>query len=97
VAIAAWGAEDLHGGLGGASFPRTMDTFLRPTLFLGRNNEERGEEGEKENVPLFIFWLDSPLPFLFLCSKSDHPKAEDFTFTPFSSFLSLAKRDSIFF
>ena len=47
--------------------------------------------------PLFISWLDSPLPFLFLCSKSDHPKAEDFTFTPFSSFLSLAKRDSIFF
>jgi len=53
VAVAAWGAEDLHGGLGGSSpptSPRTMDIFLRPPLFLGRN-DEGGEEGEKENEP----------------------------------------------
>jgi len=28
-----------------------MDTFLRPPPFLGRNNEEGGEEGEKKNEP----------------------------------------------
>jgi len=59
--------------------------------------KKEGRKERKKMSPLFISWLDSPLPFLFLCSKSDHPKAEDFTFTRFSSFLSLAKRDSIFF
>jgi len=34
-----------------------MDTFLRPPPFLGRNNEEGGEEGEKENEPPLSLYL----------------------------------------